>query len=225
MPKKKTPINPKSAERLKLEMDKANETRRTLESKTNISVSLIGQILNKKKPLIRENAEIFGKCFKVRTEYLMAEDDFRTEADYLQHIQSGIKNGVFIPTISEKTAYDILCSYLGIKELEMTTDSSKGVSRIYKISANSQEYYVDSKQKNAVRNMIEGIMKEQILNIYALLQPGNYLIKRQFQKALAELDLDDRPVEENLAEAERIRNDPNTLRIEPGKKEDSDGNN
>lgn len=203
----KTPIRPQMAERLKDEMDGMD--RHDLANEAHVGYGLIGHILAGRRALVRDKAEALGEYFGVRPEYLMGEDDFRTEDEYLKHIQGRIAEGTYIPTISESAAFDVLCSYFGIREESQFIEGSY----IYKITAGSKEYYIDAEQKKTVREMIENTMKTQIFSMYALLQPGNEFVKRQYMKSDANNFYDDRPAAEILAEVEQIRKNPDTQHI------------
>ena len=90
-------INPLSGQRLKEEYKKAGYTQESLSREAGIEPAYIGHICQGKKRLTEERAKQFGSILKVRPEYLLAIDDFRTpDKSWFNHETSNIiKNGEF----------------------------------------------------------------------------------------------------------------------------------
>lgn len=73
-------LNNISSKRFKEEIKRFGTQENFAES-ANISIQLLNGILNKKKSLTEEKLLLFSEILKVRPEYLIGRDDFRTTRD------------------------------------------------------------------------------------------------------------------------------------------------
>lgn len=72
-------------ERLKALFDETGWTQKKLASGCGYTPQYVGDLLKGKKPIQKDCALPLSKCLKVRVEYLLGEDDFKTEREKLLH--------------------------------------------------------------------------------------------------------------------------------------------
>lgn len=72
-------------ERLKDLFVETGWTQRKLASESGYTPQYVGDLLKGKKPIQKDCALTLAKCLKVRVEYLLGEDSFKTEREKLLH--------------------------------------------------------------------------------------------------------------------------------------------
>ena len=89
MSRKKTEINPKRAERVKILIDREKITQTELANRIYQSQQNISRIIQKRQPLTEETARdiisVLPKDREYRIEYLLGYDDFMTKEDLRKH--------------------------------------------------------------------------------------------------------------------------------------------
>lgn len=210
-------VNPLMSERLLYEMKRKGEgmNQSKLALYSGVNKTDISKYLSKARAISFKSADKFAKYFGVRREYILCEDDYRTEEERLAHVNGAIQAAAVL-NVGKDRAYNAIFFDQGISEhIEHGIKTGENFITISEFKCDGSVYYISSEQKERIIDSIGKMIKSQFLMACDLLKQQNNNLKEIFMDRIKEYgEIDHRPIDEILKEAESIRNNPDTERIE-----------
>lgn len=168
-------LNKKCGVRLKECREESHITQETLSIDTNYSIQTISYIENGKRGMSTEAARIFSKRLKVRMEYLLCEDNFKTYSDLIMASEAIKKKENLIVEVFTENGYlpmgvegNVIYEYTDYENQE--SGNIVSIDR-YIILTPDNKYVVCSECK--YNDMIDDIIAYIKLKIERLTQSSN----------------------------------------------------
>lgn len=193
---KKTILNPECGKRLKECLADFPMTQGDLSSLTGYTQQYISNIVVGKKPLTIKAAKLFSDVLKVREEYLLCIDDFKTDSEIIKH-----------ENVSSCSDFQRLTQYLETLNIEITPliaipmiEGVEEKSELYNIHGNlfkngkkyclcSLPYLQEFTPKNSNTTMFK-MMESDNIYFYDIKTPTSHeiLTLNEFENLMNEID-------------------------------------
>lgn len=160
-------LNKKRGERLRRCIEEKNVTQKSLAADANFTEQHISKLVKGKSNLTTDTARTLSRILGVRMEYLLYEDDFKTE---IEKISSQLKS---LSDISQN-----ICNVLSSKGYRLVYDEYINSCETFKIVSISYPYEIEGKTAQEIKdNIIDKLQSTNEQNMIALKHPDGRIIR------------------------------------------------